>query len=388
MIKLAGLGFCLVGAGLACPAYATDGYYLTGQNARAMGMGGVGIALPQGPEAATINPAGASFVGNSFEIGTQLLTMDDKVKNLFIPGNNVNGHQFQPIPDFGLNYHLNDRVTLALTSFGGGLGQSYDAPFFPGMGFSKEHANFLDIGIAPTVSIKLRDNLSVGASLGVVNEFFRASGVIVPTPVGPAQLPSHGWRHSFGVGGRFGALWRPTPQLTIGAIYITKINSSHFAGYDKDLFATLGGGITMPEQYGAGISFKPTPRLTLGFDCLQSNWSGVKAFSTQAGFGWRDHTNYKFGASYDVLPWLTVRAGASLAQRHFANDYVIANVNTPGVSSQSLTVGFTTRLSQNNELTFSGDYELGGKVTGSGPSAGTTLDSSYGFGGVSFTHHF
>src|SRR3546814_13278003 len=51
----------------------TDGYYLTGANTRAMGMGGVGIALPQGPEAATINPAGASFVESGFEIGTPVL---------------------------------------------------------------------------------------------------------------------------------------------------------------------------------------------------------------------------------------------------------------------------------------------------------------------------
>src|SRR3546814_1845787 len=46
-----------------------------------------------------------------------------------------------PIPDFGVNYHLNDKVTIAVTSFGGGLGQSYNKPFVPGMGFSKERAN-------------------------------------------------------------------------------------------------------------------------------------------------------------------------------------------------------------------------------------------------------
>src|SRR3546814_5823808 len=56
----------------------TDGYYLTGANTRAMGMGGVGIALPQGPEAATINPAGASFVESGFEIGTQVFIRSEE----------------------------------------------------------------------------------------------------------------------------------------------------------------------------------------------------------------------------------------------------------------------------------------------------------------------
>src|SRR3546814_3236323 len=57
------------------------------------------------------------------------------------------------------------------------------------MGFSKERANFIQAGIAPTIAFKLRDNLSIGVGLGVVNEFFRARGVIVPTPQGPARLP-------------------------------------------------------------------------------------------------------------------------------------------------------------------------------------------------------
>src|SRR3546814_14805951 len=65
-------------------------------------------------------------------------------------------------------------------------------------------------------------------------------------------------------------------------------------------------------QFGAGISVKPNARLTIGFDFVRTNWSGVKAFSEQAGFGWRDHNIYKFGASYDLTPGLTVRAGTSL----------------------------------------------------------------------------
>src|SRR3546814_17815573 len=89
-----------------------------------------------------------------------------------------------------------------------------------------------------------------------------------------------------------------------------------------------------PEQFGAGISVKPNARLTIGFDFVRTNWSGVKAFSEQAGFGWRDHNIYKFGASYDLTPGLTVRAGTSLAKRHFGRDFVLANVNTPGTASR------------------------------------------------------
>src|SRR3546814_2461368 len=98
------------------------------------------------------------------------------------------------------------RVTLAVTSFGGGLGQSYDKPFVPDHGFSKERANFIQAGIAPTVAYKVRDNLSVGAGIGLINEFFRARGVIVPPATGPAQWPNPGRSHACGVGGGSGGL--------------------------------------------------------------------------------------------------------------------------------------------------------------------------------------
>src|SRR3546814_13662865 len=68
----------------------TDGYYLTGANTRAMGMGGVGIALPQGTEDATIHPAGASFVASGFQIGTQVFILQTPTTDLFFPGNDVN----------------------------------------------------------------------------------------------------------------------------------------------------------------------------------------------------------------------------------------------------------------------------------------------------------
>src|SRR3546814_18958568 len=84
----------------------------------------------------------------------------------------------------------------------------------------------------------------------------------------------------------------------------------------------------------------PNARLTIGFDFVRTNWSGVKAFSEQAGFGWRDHNIYKFGASYDLTPGLTVRAGTSLAKRHFGRAFVLANANTPGTASRSLTLRF------------------------------------------------
>src|SRR3546814_5665758 len=69
----------------------------------------------------------------------------------------------------------------------------------------------------------------------------RSSDLIVPTPQGPAQLPNHGWSHAFGVGGRFGILWKPVPAVGLGATYFTKVHMSNLKGYEDDLLAGLGG---------------------------------------------------------------------------------------------------------------------------------------------------
>src|SRR3546814_20847039 len=97
--------------------------------------------------------------------------------------------------------------------------------------------------------------------------------------MGTAQLPNQGWSHAVGVGGRCGVLWKPTPSVAVGATYMTKVRMSRFKGYDEDLLAGSGGSIDAPEQFGAGISVKPNARLTIGFDFVRTNWSGVKAFS-------------------------------------------------------------------------------------------------------------
>src|SRR3546814_17569677 len=114
---------------------------------------------------------------------------------------------------------------------------------------------------------------------------------------------------------------------------MTKVRIARFKGYDEDLLAGSGGSIDAPEQFGAGIPVKPNARLTIGFDFVRTTWSGVKAFSEQAGFGRREHNIYKFGASSNLPPGMTVRARPSLSTRHLRRYLVLCNVTPPGTAS-------------------------------------------------------
>ena len=51
----------------ATPALATDGYFLNGVGAKAKGMGGVAIALPQDTLSIVSNPAAGTFIGHRLD---------------------------------------------------------------------------------------------------------------------------------------------------------------------------------------------------------------------------------------------------------------------------------------------------------------------------------
>src|SRR3546814_2620285 len=75
--------------------------------------------------------------------------------------------------------------------------------------------------------------------------------------------------------------------------------------------------------------------------------------------------------------WLVI-IGAS--RRRHTRCALVTGVQTCALP---ISFGFTKRLGEKSEISFSADYELNGKVKGTGPSAGTTLNSHYGFTGIS-----
>ena len=97
----------------------------------------------------------------------------------------------------------------------------------------------------------------------------------------------------------------------------------------KGLFANQGE-FDIPENYGIGIALKTTPRLTLAADVEQINYSKIAAVGNPVdclfqglcklgsnngpGFGWRDVTALKLGASYQYRE----RPGAARGLQHLA----------------------------------------------------------------------
>jgi len=383
---------------LASPAQATNGYFQHGVGIKAQGMGGAGIAVPQDALAAANNPANMAFIGNRIDFG---LTWFRPSRSATISGMPNFGPPFPDfngtfdgddktdffIPEFGYNQAISPAMTLGVSVYGnGGLNTSYTTPI-PLFGSTKAGVDVSQLFIAPTVTYKLAADHAIGVALNIAYQRFEANGLqnFAPYSSSPAHLTENGYDSSYGFGVRVGYTGRLTPNLTIGATYQSKTSMSEFDDY-KGLFAEQGG-FDVPANYGIGIAFKPIAPLTLAFDIVRIEYSGIKSISNPllpnfaqaplgadggAGFGWEDVTAYKLGIEYAFSPDFTLRGGYNYGKQPIPASETLFNILAPGTVEQHFTLGATWTLANKGELSFSFMYAPEKEVQGPGsiPTAG------------------
>ena len=405
-MKLKKLMGVLAFAGLAAPgiALATNGYFSHGYGMKAKGMAGVGIALPQDALAAATNPAGMAFVGDRLDVGVDWFRpiRDSEIESPLgvIPGltGDFNGsHQKNfLIPEFGYNKMLGWNMSLGVSVYGnGGMNTNYDngpAPFgggIPAMNGGTGQRTGVDLSqlfISPTFAYKINKDHAVGVSLNLVYQRFRADGIggFAPFSSSPTNFSDRGHDSSTGWGIRLGYTGNLTDAVTVGATYQSRTWMSKFSKY-KGLFAEHGD-FDIPENYGIGIAIKATPKLTVAADVLQINYGSVDSVSNKMpgfppmclvlgtcplganngpGFGWRDMTVFKLGASYAWNDQLTLRAGISTTRQPIPKDQTFLNMLAPGVVENHLTLGATWAISPASELTLAYMHAFSKKVNGS-----------------------
>ncbi|MEL7940766.1 OmpP1/FadL family transporter [Pseudomonas delhiensis] len=395
------LGLVALG-GLASPAaQATNGYFFHGYGIKAQGQAGVSIAQPQDALAAANNPAGTAWIGDRLDLGASLFAPD---RSASIEGNGAgaNGHyngnsrNLFLIPEFGVSKQLNERLGVGLAVYGnGGMNTDYRRNPYAAFGSrGSAGVDFSQVFLTPSVAYRFSERQSFGAALNIVYQRFASKGLSAfANPMfssDPGNLDDRDHDSSTGVGVRLGWQGQLTDELTLGLTWASKIKADKFDRY-AGLFAD-GGSFDVPENYGAGLSYKLTPRLTLGADVQEIKYGHVTSvgnpFDAQQlfagnqlgskngpGFGWRDITVYKFSASYQLSPQLTVRGGYSHAEQPVPSSQTFLNILAPGVIRDHASLGLTWSPSADNELSLAYTHGFEEKVKGSG-----SIDPAFGGG--------
>ncbi|MBU3736472.1 MAG: long-chain fatty acid transporter, partial [Methylobacterium sp.] len=316
---------CTIGLLLSQQVLATDGYFAHGYGVKSLGMGGVGIALPQDAIAAATNPAGMGLIGNRIDAGVTWFKPD---RETVISGSNappLNGtydgndteHFF--IPEFGFNHQYSDTVTLGVSVYGnGGMNTDYKdgIPYFNGGTNRSAGVDLAQLFIAPTVTWKITPDHVVGLSLNLAYQRFEAMGLqSFDNPFftsSPGNVTNNGHDSSYGAGLHVGWIGRLSDAVSVGATYQTKTYMTEFDDY-KGLFAEQGD-FDIPATYGLGIAVKATPKWTIAADVQRILYSGVDSVGRKSlsnlfagnllgtnqgpGFGWEDVTVTKIGVAY------------------------------------------------------------------------------------------
>ena len=359
-------------------AFATNGYFPHGQGIKAKGMAGAAIALPQDSIAAATNPAGMFFVGNRLDLGLDWFkpTRESEVVGSPAPINrtyDANDKSNFFVPEFGYNRLLNPNLSLGVTVYGhGGMNTSYKTAF-PLFGTSNPGVDLSQLFVAPTVAYQITPGQSIGATLNLAYQRFKATGLQNFTATGgppnqfsafPGNVTNQGYDSSTGIGVRIGWMGR-LAACDVGATYQTKTRMSEFDKY-KGLFAEEGG-FDIPANYGAGIACKVAPPVTVAFDVVRIEYSGIRSVNNPllpnlfnallgtangAGFGWKDVTAYKLGVQWAASPTTTLRAGYNYGKQPIPPSETLFNVLAPGVVEQHFTFGGTWAVPGNSEVSF------------------------------------
>lgn len=448
---------------IAGSASATNGYFSHAYSQKDAGLAGAGVAKVKDVDSLSgaNNPANMVFAGDRWDLGLNLFSPDrtyevkgnPALPNGFapigmIPSCNAPGmapcqlpfslgpqkiksdNQLFPIPSFGWNKMLSDRKSIGVMVYGnGGMNTEYQGGtanvFNPGTGTivtapgtfggGTTGVDLMQLFVAPTFSMKVGENSSIGISIIGAFQRFQATGLrsfggvtLFPgaltneifDPTTGAQIDNVGYATSYGAGFKFGFNTQLIDGIRFAASYQSKIRMGEFDEY-KGLFAEKGD-FDIPETWTIGFSADVGEKgvfvadiqrinygdilsiangispLTTGqcLDALNSalfggspiaSGPGCGGGSNGFGFGWKDMTVVKAGYEWDHNDDWTFRVGYSKTSQPIESSEVIFNILAPAVIEDHITAGFTKQLEDNSEFTMSFMYGKGSKVTGPNP---------------------
>lgn len=349
--------------------YATNGMYLHGYGTRSAAMGGVAIGTTvDAVTANNINPAGTAFLENRIDLGVLLINPQRRAACCNAPDGAVSEKGFFLIPNFGLSYTLNEKVSLGVGMVGKGGGRTHYPKNFFSPGDDPLGVN-LEIGeFTGTISYLYNKNNSFGFGLVIAGQRFEAQGLdaFITFSAYPDKVTDNAHDWSFGGGIRLG--WQGKfleDKLMLGAAYTSKRYMSKFDSY-KGLFAEAGG-FDLPSDFGLGLSYQIDDSWKVAFDWQRVFYTDSKSISNATlpisaaendprnlgrdngpGFGWKDQDIFKLGLEYILNPEWTLMAGYNYGESPIPDEdgggELEFNVLAPATTEHHLSVGGTYKV--------------------------------------------
>jgi long-chain fatty acid transport protein len=378
------------------PALAlANGLNLNSLGSRALAMGGAYVGLADDYSAIYWNPAGMSqFTSKTFGLygtdiipsGTYLLQVGPMT---VVDAKSQSKHYLSGLAAY---YHpINDKLVAGIGVYvPSGLGAAWTGNDFVLVSAMRSYEWSSRIGlitIAPGLSYKISDMISVGAALNVNYAMFdlkRWANVAGPLDLGQFDMSVNGW----GFGATFGVLVKPSDMISIGASFRTASSftlkgQASITNFNlvPPLYPPNSSDVqfklSWPMWLAAGVAVKPCNKLIITGDLQWTKWSSVDKIDLEytnpvwqiimaaSGQGelplqWKDALQIRFGAEYKVTQAIALRAGYYMDPSPAPDDTM--NVLLPSFDFNVLTFGVGYGLnSLNVDLGF--EYLMGKERT-------------------------
>lgn len=405
-LKLIAAFGCALGMAAPASVFATNGMFLIGTGTKSRSMGGIGITMSHDVFTTTANPATMTEIkGNRFDIGGDIFT--SPATSTLGQGDNVRTEDSNPdhmtitdgiymMPAMGITFNDGDLSYGATMVPVGGGGSRYDYNLFncansrddsDPLCAKKLGVSLMIMNINPTIALKLDENNSIGATLIIGVQIFKAYGLdqftrFTADPLASAEdvmLTDRGTDVAYGAGIRVGWLGHfMDDKLALGAEYTSQTFMSKFEDY-SDLFAEQGQ-MNTPGNIGLGISFQANDDITLAMDINYIMYEDVAAVSNPGpdprsttgpfpngdsatyalgndqglGFGWENQTVFKLGMIYQYNKTWTLRTGWNYAKSPINEETdILFSMVAPAIVQNHLTMGATMQYNSNIELSVS-----------------------------------
>ncbi|MFI0398762.1 MAG: OmpP1/FadL family transporter [Thiolinea sp.] len=397
------------------PAFATNGLAPIGLGMEHRSLGGAATGYAANTSSIASNPASTSFVADGFDAGLEIFqpkrTAIFNGKAFGMPADvsyDGNGKQNFFIPE-GSYKRSFKQFDFGVAVYGnGGMNTSYAKN--PNFGTGKAGVDYQQLFVAPTLSYKLNENHSIGASANLVYHKFKAEGLHnfdnARFSANPGHVTNNGYDSSTGIGVSLGWYGKIAPNVSMGVAYRSKVNMGKLDQY-SGLFAN-SGEFDVPAALSAGFAWQAAPNTLIVGDVQKIDYSLLAAIGNSShkpvqfggkdgpGFGWKDVTAIKLGVKQQVTPQMALMVGYNQGTNPVKSSDTTVNVLAPGVAEQHLTLGAEWQLTPKSSLIASFVHTFEGETNGDNtvPPPGPIPLDAYDLKmkqnaiGVSYSHQF
>lgn len=398
--------FSLVACSLVSLSMMAEGYQVNLQSAKQAGMGHVGTSMKLGAESMHFNPAGLTSINKTVDLSAG-------VSGVFTNAKYRNG-------DY--SHKADNEVSTPMYFYAGfkiydnlAAGISVTTPYGSGLNWGKDWAgahlvqdiSLKSFNFQPTIAWKPIDKLSIGAGLMVMTGDVAISRALLPLgslgalnpdwkDVVPVSATLSG-KSKLGVGFNVGAQYEINDKFTVGVSYRSRVKMKVNAGTAELTYAseamkkllestgkvppldkgTFTASMPMPSNLNAGITYKPTEKITLvaelqfvgwaAYDSLNIRFSEevLGGYDIKAEKNYRNTFIYRIGAQFKTTDRLDLRVGAYYDETPVRS--YLYNPETPGMNKLGLTCGFSFRPLENFSIDGAFTYTHGFERFGSYP---------------------